>query len=216
MLTSHLDISLHLDNPTWRISVLYSYLCWILSGSQVSLERLSYFSNLLIIRINAKPRRRCKNFQRMDSVSSDQWVRGRSYSGHTTTSNVSRSNLGVVTNNNIVPNLGLSSPVNTNYSPMSPPSSTTVTLHRVSSYTSPYCISPRTPSTTSSLAMTSYPVVTPSATSFAGPRPVPVPITLPHANYSDYCTAGNKDLRCHHTYIQYLSKESDILLLVTL
>ena len=146
----------------------------------------------------------------MDSVSSDQWVRGRSYSGHTTTSNVSRSNLGVVTNNNIVPNLGLSSPVNTNYSPMSPPSSTTVTLHRVSSYTSPYCISPRTPSTTSSLAMTSYPVVTPSATSFAGPRPVPVPITLPHANYSDYCTAGNKDLGCHHVYIQYMHNSSQI------
>ena len=40
-------------------------------------------------------------------------------------------------------------------------------------------------------------MVTPSAaaTSFAGPRPTPVPLVpvvpqLPHANYSNYCTAG--------------------------
>jgi len=145
----------------------------------------------LVARINAKPRRRCKSFQRMDSVASDQWVRARSYSGHTTLSNVSRSNLGVLantaTNNNILPNLGLSSP--NNYSLAVP--SSTVTLHRVSSYTSPYCLSPRTPTNpSSSSVMTSYPVVTPSATSFAGPRPVPVSLTLPHANYSNYCTAG--------------------------
>merc|ERR1712126_574553 len=145
----------------------------------------------LVARINAKPRRRCRSLQRIDSVASDQWMRARSYSAHTTTSNVSRSNLGVLANSTndtttMLPNLGLSSP--TNYSLAIP--SSTVTLHRVSSYTSPYCLSPRTPTPASSSAMTSYPVVTPSATSFAGPRPVPVSLTLPHANYSNYCTAG--------------------------
>ena len=37
--------------------------------------------------------------------------------------------------------------------------------------------------------MTTYPVVTPSATSFATPRPTPLNL-IPHANYSNYCTAG--------------------------
>ena len=61
-------------------------------------------------------------------------------------------------------------------------------LRRISSYSPPHCLHTQSPRVSS---VTSYPVVTPSAaaTSFAGPRPTPVPL-IPHANYSSYCTAG--------------------------
>ena len=56
--------------------------------------------------------------------------------------------------------------------------------------------------------MTTYPVVTPSATSFATPRPTPLNL-IPHANYSNYCTAGQSSVSITFSSSIYLRSVSD-------
>jgi len=151
------------------------------------------FGFCLVVRINSKPKRKSKGCERavswVSNVSSN-WVTrsGSGYSGHTTLSTVSRSDMG--TTSRETPATGQAT---SNYSSsLMPgfPSPTSGTLRRVSSYVTPLCISPTT-RTVATGTLSSYPVVTPSATSFAGPRPTPVSLSLiPHAQYSNYCTAG--------------------------
>ena len=75
--------------------------------------------------------------------------------------------------------------------PPSPASASASPLRRIASYSPPHCLLSPGPRVST---VTSYPVVTPSAaaTSFAGPRPTPVTLVphIPHAAYSNYCTAG--------------------------
>ena len=84
------------------------------------------------------------------------------------------------------------------------------TIRRNPSFSTPYCLSSRSGqpavysvmspvmslATPASLA-TTYPVVTPSTTTFSRPSPASTNYSslFPAANHSNYCTAGNKEVR---------------------
>ena len=159
-----LGISIHPDSPDERSIPLYPRVFRILLRGQVSEDHCFVIIFYPIhFRINQKRIRR-RNVTRLDSVRSLDWV------------SASRYNTGHGDNHST-----LSSRL-----PPSPASASP--LRRISSYSPPHCLHTQSPRVSS---VTSYPVVTPSAaaTSFAGPRPTPVPL-IPHANYSSYCTAG--------------------------